>query len=146
MSKPLVEVAMAILHQESRFLMQLRDDFPHIVYPGCWGFFGGHIEPGESLEAGIRRELAEELGYVPPKLSLFQKSEDEHKCRYYYHGEITVPIEQLQLNEGQDLALCSMTEIERGEMYSARLGEVRSLGKPHQQILLAFIASELVPK
>ena len=146
MSKPIVEVTMAILYREGRFLMQLRDDFPHIIYPGCWGFFGGHIEPGESVDFGVRRELAEELGYVPPSLALFRTNEDERKRRFYYHGLLTVPIEELQLNEGQDLALCSPEEIEKGEKYSERLGEVRSLGKPHQQILLDFLKSQTMRK
>ncbi len=53
----LPEVTMAILYQEGQFLMQLRDDFPHIIYPGVWGFFGGHIEIGENADIGIRREL-----------------------------------------------------------------------------------------
>lgn len=143
-SQPLVEVAMAILHQEGRFLMQLRDDFSHIVYPGCWGFFGGHLEPGEAVISGVQRELVEELGYVPEKLSLFQQNEDNVKRRYYYYGALTVPLEDLQLNEGQDFALCSPEEIEKGEKYSARLGEVRSLGKPHQQVLRSFLESGLM--
>ena len=139
MSKPLVDVAMGILHRDGCFLMQLRDDFEHIVHPGCWAFFGGHIEPGEAILPGLRRELAEEIGYVPSKLSLFQQNEDEHKRRHYYVGELTVPLEDLQLNEGQDFALCSPADIEQGEKYSMRLGEVRSLGKPHRQMLLDFI-------
>lgn len=141
---PPVEVTLAILHQESRFLMQLRDDFPHIVYPGCWGFFGGHIEPGEDANTGIRRELLEELGYVPPDLTLSQKRFDGKVRRYYYYGELTVPVSELQLNEGQDLGLCSVAEIKAGEKYSEKLGEMRSLGKPHQQALLSFIDSSLM--
>ncbi|NMG61182.1 NUDIX hydrolase, partial [Geitlerinema sp. P-1104] len=39
------EVAIAILHQNGRYLMQLRDDIPTIVYPGQWTFFGGTVEP-----------------------------------------------------------------------------------------------------
>jgi len=140
----LVEVTLAILYQEGQFLMQLRDDFPHIIYPGVWGFFGGHIEPGESAEVGVRRELMEELSYVPSGLSLFYDAADEKVHRYYYYGELTVPIEQLVLGEGQDLALCSVAEIRAGEKRSPRLDEVRSMGKPHQTALLAFIESGLM--
>ena len=140
---PLVEVAMAILYRENRFLMQLRDDFDHIIYPGVWGFFGGHIEVGENPAAGIERELLEEIGYVPPQLDLFVEQADDRVRRYFYYGALTVPIRELALNEGQDLALCSVEEIERGEKYSARLGEMRSLGEPHQKALLAFIESGL---
>lgn len=36
--------------------------------PGAWDVVGGHIEAGESPEAAITRELAEELGVVPARL------------------------------------------------------------------------------
>lgn len=141
---PLVEVTLAILYREGTFLMQLRDDFPHIIFPGIWGFFGGHIEPGENADVGVRRELMEELGYAPPQLELFYQQADSKVRRYFYHGALTVPVSELQLNEGQDLALCSVAEIERGEKYSQKLGEVRSLGKPHQEALLSFIERGLM--
>ena len=140
----LVEVTLAILYRDGQFLMQLRDDFPHIIYPGIWGFFGGHIEPGESADVGVRRELMEELGYVPPALNLFYDAADEKVRRYYYYGALTVPIEDLALNEGQDLALCSVAEIQAGEKLSPKLGEVRSIGRPHREALLAFIKSGLM--
>ena len=50
-----VEVALAMLHLEGRWLMQLRDDIPTIVAPGCWGLFGGHLDPGETPEQALRR-------------------------------------------------------------------------------------------
>jgi 8-oxo-dGTP diphosphatase len=31
-----VEVALAMLQREGRWLMQLRDEIPSIVAPGCW--------------------------------------------------------------------------------------------------------------
>ncbi len=126
--------------------MQLRDDFPHIIYPGVWGFFGGHIEPGESADVGVRRELMEELEYVPSELWLFRDEADGRVRRYCYYGELRVPVEDLVLGEGQDLALCSVEEVRLGQMRSPRLGEVRSLGKPHREALLAFIDSGLMDR
>jgi hypothetical protein len=36
-----VEVVLAMLQRDGRWLMQLRDEIPSIVAPGCWGLFGG---------------------------------------------------------------------------------------------------------
>lgn len=126
--------------------MQLRDDLPTIHYPGIWGFFGGHMEAEESPECSVRRELIEEVGYVPAQLSLFYKRESIGYRRYYYYGELAVPLSQLQLNEGQDMALCSVAEIRLGQKYSRKLGQMRSLGGPHRQVLLDFIESGLVSR
>ena len=38
-----VEVALAMLQRDGRWLMQLRDEIPSIVVPGCWGLFGGTL-------------------------------------------------------------------------------------------------------
>lgn len=124
--------------------MQLRDDLEHIIYPGVWGFFGGHNEPGEHPTEGMKRELLEELGYVPPEIELYVIQEDKRIRRHFYHGALTVPITELELNEGQDLALCSVEEIQKGEKYSERLREVRTMGALHQQALLKFINSNLI--
>jgi 8-oxo-dGTP pyrophosphatase MutT (NUDIX family) len=53
-------VALGMLEREGRWLLQLRDDIEGIVHPGCWGLFGGHLDPGERPEQAVLRELQEE--------------------------------------------------------------------------------------
>ncbi len=137
---PRHRVAIAILHQDDQFLLQLRDDIPGIFYPGHWALFGGHIEPGESPDAAIRRELLEEIGYAPAILTQFDLYEDAQVVRYVYQGVLGVPLSQLVLGEGWDMALATPEEIERGDRYSEQAKQVRPLGKPHQRVLLNFIA------
>jgi 8-oxo-dGTP pyrophosphatase MutT (NUDIX family) len=138
----LVNVAIAILYQDGKFLMQLRDDIPGIFYAGHWGFFGGHLEPDEPPEAGARRELTEEIGHCPEQLHKFEfYPPDGRVVRHVFHAPLAVDLNRLSLNEGQDMKLVSVAEINRGLAYSHHLGEDRPLGKPHQQILQAFLQS-----
>jgi 8-oxo-dGTP pyrophosphatase MutT (NUDIX family) len=132
-------VAIAILHQQGQFLMQLRDNIPGIVYPGHWAFFGGHIEPGETPEVAVKRELLEEIGYTPPVLSEFGLYADSKVVRHVYSGTLTVPVTDLVLGEGWDLGLLTLEDIQRGDRYSEQANQVRPLGQPHQKILLDFI-------
>jgi len=140
MSASTREVAIAILHQNDRYLMQLRDDIPGIFYPGQWALFGGHIELGESADAAIQRELFEEIGHAPPGLTKFRCYKDNHVIRHVYQGELSVNLDKLVFNEGWDMDLLSYGDIQRGDRYSQQAQQVRPLGTPHQQILLDFIA------
>jgi 8-oxo-dGTP pyrophosphatase MutT (NUDIX family) len=97
-SKPL-EVAIAILHTSDRFLMQLRDNNPNIIYPGCWAFFGGHLDPGETPEEAVKRELLEEISYAPPVVSEFGCYPDSRVIRHVFHAPLTVELNQLVLTK-----------------------------------------------
>ena len=56
-----VDVAVGVLiDADSRFLLTSRPAGK--VYAGHWEFPGGKVEPGESIEQALRRELQEELG------------------------------------------------------------------------------------
>ncbi len=55
-----IQVAAGIMRRADQILVcQRRITDPH---PGKWEFPGGKLEPGESPEACLRREIAEELG------------------------------------------------------------------------------------
>ena len=132
--------AIAILYQDNRFLLQLRDDKPQIRYPGCWAFFGGHIDPGEQPADAMRRELQEEIGYRPSEIHyLGAYMSDQQIIRHVFYAALTVGVESLQLNEGQDLKLCTIEAVHQGSLVSDRLGEPRPMAAPHRQILLDFL-------
>jgi len=137
-------VSIAILHSDGKFLMQLRDNIPGIVYPGHWGLFGGHIELGESPESAIKRELFEEISYIPPGLLKFEEYADADVVRHVYHAPLTVDIQQLVLQEGWDMDLLTVEQIRSGSCFSQKAGKVQPLGCPHQQILLDFIKMVLM--
>lgn len=132
-------VAIAILYRGDKFLMQLRDDIPHIVYPGYWAFFGGHMEAGESPEVAVQRELLEEISYQPPAIAWFHRYAYPEVIRNVFYAELTVELSQLQLNEGWDMGFLSTADIHRGNCYSAIAQQIRPLATVHQGILLDFI-------
>ena len=134
-----VEVALAILPCEGKFLMQLRDDIPTILYPGLWGLFGGHMEAGETPEIAVEREVLEEIGYQITNPQKFGCYNDDRVIRHIFYAPLTVSLDRLVLTEGWDLGLITPAQIEAGFAYSAIAGEERPLGEIHQQIMLDFV-------
>lgn len=60
-TRPITEVAVGVLvRADGRFLLAQRPAGK--PYEGYWEFPGGKLEPGESVEAALARELHEELG------------------------------------------------------------------------------------
>ncbi|MFC3174721.1 (deoxy)nucleoside triphosphate pyrophosphohydrolase [Novosphingobium bradum] len=57
---PVLVVAAALIGADGRVCLQRRPD--EKAHGGLWEFPGGKVEPGESPEGALARELAEELG------------------------------------------------------------------------------------
>src|SRR5690242_14726156 len=55
-----VVVSAAVIERDDAFLLTRRADDAHLG--GRWEFPGGKVEPGETLDASLVREIREELG------------------------------------------------------------------------------------
>jgi 8-oxo-dGTP diphosphatase len=104
-----VDVAVGVLIDgQGRFLLTSRP--PGKVYAGHWEFPGGKLEPGESVEQALRRELHEELGITigpaaPWQVELIDYPHARvrlHFCKVHdWTGEF-------QMREGQAMAWQSL--------------------------------------
>lgn len=56
-------VLTGILRDKDLFLVVKRNENDNL-YPGSWEFPGGHLEKGETLKDGLKRELEEEIGFT----------------------------------------------------------------------------------
>lgn len=56
-------VLTGILKDNDLFLVVKRNENDDL-YPGAWEFPGGHLEDGETLKEGLKRELMEEIGFI----------------------------------------------------------------------------------
>ncbi|MEW8506294.1 MAG: Nudix family hydrolase [Candidatus Thiodiazotropha sp.] len=72
--------AAAIFDAEGRVLVTKRAD--HLHQGGLWEFPGGKLEPGETIEQALARELDEELGILPlefdPLIRIRHSYDDRH--------------------------------------------------------------------
>ena len=100
-----VDVAVGVLIDgEGRFLLASRPEGK--PYAGYWEFPGGKVEPGETIEQALRRELIEELGITigtpePWKVEIVDYPHARvrlHFCRVYaWQGDF-------EMREGQQVA------------------------------------------
>jgi 8-oxo-dGTP diphosphatase len=100
-----VDVAVGVLIDgQGRFLLTSRPAGK--VYAGYWEFPGGKVEPGESIEQALRRELQEELGITIGPATPWQVELMDyphalvrlHFCKVFaWHGDF-------EMREGQAMA------------------------------------------
>jgi 8-oxo-dGTP pyrophosphatase MutT (NUDIX family) len=109
-----LQIAVAMIERQGQWLLQLRDDIEGIVHPGTWGLFGGHLDPGETPEQALRREVEEEINWVAGEVSLWFSHQEPHRVLHVFHVQLTAPLETLELREGQDMVLADLDALRSG--------------------------------
>jgi 8-oxo-dGTP pyrophosphatase MutT (NUDIX family) len=117
--RPSDAVAALLVHEDGRYLMQLRDAKEGIFFPGHWGCFGGAVEPGEGTVQAMRRELKEELELEPASLKRFTQFDFDfaplgHPRMYRLYYEATVSdaaFKRLVLHEGAEMRVFDGAEL-----------------------------------
>lgn len=112
-------VVALIRFEDGKYLVQHRDSFSHIPFPGHWGFFGGRIGENENPETCLRRELLEELNFKPKWLKPYVQIDFRSSplgiaghYRYYYLAPLSAhELDQITLTEGAGMKLFSMADL-----------------------------------
>ncbi|KKC35801.1 NTP pyrophosphohydrolase [Devosia epidermidihirudinis] len=98
-NKLLLVVACALVDADRRVLIAQRPEGKAMA--GLWEFPGGKIEPGETPEAALIRELEEELGISTKEACLAPISFASHP---YAHGHLLMPLYACRKWQGEPVA------------------------------------------
>jgi 8-oxo-dGTP pyrophosphatase MutT (NUDIX family) len=111
--KPLIKSVGALIHCQStdRYLFVLRSGHS---YSGTWGLPGGKVDPGETIDQALHREIHEELGgkILGAKLALIKTFVSCNKKFEYHTFLINVEEEFMPWlnNEHSGYAWCKIKE------------------------------------
>jgi mutator protein MutT len=85
--------ASVIVHKNGKLLLQKRKD------NGCWGYPGGCVELGETVESAARRELFEETGLTAHSLELLDVFSGKDLFYTYPNGDMVSIVDMMYLCE-----------------------------------------------
>ena len=100
-----VDVAVGVLiAPNGRFLLTSRPEGK--VYAGYWEFPGGKVEPGETVEQALRRELVEEIGVTigPAEPWRVQMHDYPHALVRLHFCRVQQWSGEFEMREGQRMA------------------------------------------
>lgn len=93
-------VLTGILRDKDLFLIVKRNENDNL-YPGAWEFPGGHLEDGETIKEGLKRELLEEIGFTDefnPRITYYYDEIKSKNGELIYNLEIDFIINVDRLN------------------------------------------------
>ena len=99
------------INSRDKILLFLRDDLPHIPFPNMWDIPGGHVEPGESPDVCIVREMNEEMGMTLTGFHYFRMFDFPDREEYIFWKKADLDIDAIDLTEGQCLKWFTHEEI-----------------------------------
>ena len=102
-ARPAVAVVAAVIWRGGRYLGVRRPAGKPM--PGAYEFPGGKIEPGQTPEAALARELGEELGILPTTFAFFREKAHayDHLSVRLYFFHVHAYAGEPQALEGQDM-------------------------------------------
>lgn len=121
------KIAVILLRDtQGRLLMQHRDGAAP-AWPYKWGLPGGGIEPGETPEEAMRRELEEETGIrIDGDLELFWECilpavshPGAYRQWHVYHAQTPARQEDIVLGEGQAMVFTPLDAVLRLDLIPA---------------------------
>jgi 8-oxo-dGTP pyrophosphatase MutT (NUDIX family) len=132
-----VSAGIILVNPRGEILLQLRDDNPHVMFPGFWGITGGGGEDGEAPETTARREVLEETGLALGDITPFRVYHlggalaEAPREVHIYHAPIEAGADELSPGEeGRDLRFFSPAELDG-----------LPLAYNHREVLAEFVAS-----
>ena len=130
-TRPLVDVAVGVLlRPDGRFLLASRPDGK--PYAHYWEFPGGKLEPGESVEHALARELHEELGIDigPAQPWIVRQFEYPHAHVRLHFCRVTSWTGEPHAREGQLFQFCALDDPPNGPLLPATVPVLRWLSLP----------------
>jgi 8-oxo-dGTP pyrophosphatase MutT (NUDIX family) len=115
--EPLRCAGALILHDDGRIFVQRRSP-QRKLFPNYWDIVGGHVEPGESVDDALRREVEEETGWrisvVLGQVGEFRYTGDDGQDRIEQDFLVRVDgnLDRPRLEEGKHTEWCWLAEPE----------------------------------
>ncbi len=112
-------VGAVILNEQGQAFVQKRS-LTRRLWPGCWDLVGGHVEPGETLEEALRREIREETGWKLARIGSIidiyegkiENGEEIYEVDFLVEIEGDLEHPQLEWSKNSEFRWIDLTEIE----------------------------------